>query len=135
MVKLQATEVLEGPQVTRGTVKGVEVKRITPIGKSEEDSFNILEFEFTNLEGPIRDVLGSRNLTVGLACDALNHQTALGILARDTFGWDGVSELDPEDFVGSELEFFVVFEETPKGSFWNIDRKSLGVLGHLADRQ
>jgi hypothetical protein len=134
MAKLSATAALEGPQVTIGTVKEAKVKSITPRGKGPEDSFNILEFEFTSLEGPIRDILGSRSLTVGLVCDALNHQTALGILARDVLEWDGETELDTDDFIGADLQFLVEYEETTEAGFWNIDRKSLGPVGHLNDR-
>lgn len=131
---LKATEALEGPQVCTGTVKKVVApKFIVPRGKSEEEGFNICEFEFTDIHGPIRDVIGSRSLTVGLACDALNHQTKLGILARDLLNWDGESELDESKFIGAEMQFLVECDETPDGVFWNINRNSLGPIGHLDD--
>lgn len=130
---LKATETLEGPQVCMGTVKKVVTKRIVPRGKSQEEGFNICEFEFTDIHGPIRNIIGSRTLTVGLACDALNHQTKLGILARDLLDWDGETDLDEGGFVGAEMQFLVKSEETVDGVFWNIDRNSLGPNGHLDD--
>jgi hypothetical protein len=134
MVKLNATKPLEGSHKTRGRIVAARPKTIAP-GKDQDpnafEAFPVIELEVGNLQGEIRNVMGNGTLTVALACSNVNHQTQLGILARDVIGWDGKTPLDTDELIGKEIEFQVDPTQGADRVFWNINRRSVGPIGHL----
>lgn len=131
MAMLKPGKSLEGKQKTIGTIKRAEVKTI-PRTK-DRDAFDILELEFENIRGPVRDVLGNATLKVGLSAGNVTLQSRVGRLAKHLFGWNGKTDLNTDAFRGQEAEFYVEPQENENGVFWNINRNSIGPIGHLKD--
>lgn len=131
MVKLELSKELEGPQKATGKIEKAEIKTITPHGKTAADSFRIVEFTVGAIRGPIRDVLGSTSLKVSLAASRITRKAGIGRLAANLYGWNGESGMETDDFIGCNVEFVAEAKENEKGTFWEINRDSLGAVGHL----
>ncbi len=134
---------LEGKQITVGTVMDVAIKNIPekdhktgqPVmdANGKPKTFKLLEFVVGNIQGRVREVVGSATLKVGLSAGNITLQSRIGRLAKGLFGWDGKSRINPIQFKGQDLEFYVEPVEQENGTFWNIDRNSIGVVGHLQE--
>lgn len=137
MVMLEPGTSLEGKQKTVGRIVSVEPKTIPEVrddsGKVTREAFTILEFTFGNIRGRVREVLGEATLKVGLSAGNVTLQSRIGRLAKGLFGWDGKSKLNTDAFINQDAEFYVEPKESENGTFWNIDRNSIGIVGHIKD--
>lgn len=122
---------LEGKQKTVGTVVASVIKTI-PATEGRE-SFRILELTIGNLRGRVREILGDGTLRVGLSAGNITLQSRIGRIAKGLFGWNGKTRINPNDFKGQDLEFYVEPVEQENGTFWNINRNSIGIVGHIHD--
>lgn len=139
MVNLKPGKSLEGKQKTVGTIKRCEPKvipaQVDADGNVTREAFSILEFEFENIRGPVREVLGAATLKVGLSAGNVTLQSRIGRLAKGLFGWNGKTDLNTDQFIGQDAEFFVEPQENENGTFWNINRNSIGVPGHIKEAE
>jgi len=126
---IEAGEDLVGPQRTQGVIVNVAMKNI-PATENRE-AFKLLELEIGKIHGPVREVLGSTNLKVGLTCNKVTPRNRLGQLAAALIGWQPKTPLRYQELKGKSVEFWAEAKQTEKGTFWEVNRESLGPVGHL----
>lgn len=123
MVKIERTEPLESPVSCAGTIVGESIRDVSD--KASGDSWEYLRVEIALTSGVLMDVIGLKKTSVDFPLGNFNEKSLLGRLALAAGIWKPDEEFESDGLIGCPVQFNMVENETPAGSYWNVDRRTV----------